>query len=168
MAMELRKLSIDDGQDVYEMLQEIPAEENGFFNSLNGASYEEYKTWLVQAAENAKKTEIEDGWRVPQSTYWFYVDGMPVGICRFRHFLTDKLRKEGGHIGYAVRPSMRGHGYGTLMLRQLLAVPPTMGVHRVLLSTHPDNLTSQRVILANGGQREIISPDRCHFWIDCP
>lgn len=32
MDIALRKLSADDGMDVYEMLQELPADENGFLN----------------------------------------------------------------------------------------------------------------------------------------
>ena len=31
MVTELRKLTTRDGRDVYDMLQEIPYEENGFF-----------------------------------------------------------------------------------------------------------------------------------------
>ena len=35
-------LSSADGQAVYDMLQEIPADENGYVNRVNGMSYEEY------------------------------------------------------------------------------------------------------------------------------
>lgn len=41
--IELKKLSPDDGMDVYAMLQEIPKEENGLVNSGNGLSFAEYK-----------------------------------------------------------------------------------------------------------------------------
>ena len=34
--LELKKLSVDDGFDVYKMLQEIPSEENGLLNKANG------------------------------------------------------------------------------------------------------------------------------------
>ncbi len=34
MCLEIRKLSIDDGHDIYEMLQELPADENGFINPV--------------------------------------------------------------------------------------------------------------------------------------
>ena len=33
--LELKRLSIDDGLDIYTMLQEIPAEENGLINKAN-------------------------------------------------------------------------------------------------------------------------------------
>ena len=44
---ELRKLSADDGTDIYEMLQRIPGEENGLMNKANGLTYDEYKKWLT-------------------------------------------------------------------------------------------------------------------------
>ena len=43
MNCELRKLSPDDGRDVYDMLQELPREENGFINGCNGKTYDEFK-----------------------------------------------------------------------------------------------------------------------------
>ena len=38
MVTELKKLTNNDGYDIYEMLQDIPAEENGFYNNQNGAA----------------------------------------------------------------------------------------------------------------------------------
>lgn len=38
--IELKKLSINDGMDIYEMLQEMPADENGLINRVNGMSFE--------------------------------------------------------------------------------------------------------------------------------
>ena len=46
--IELKKLSVKDGLDIYNLLQDIPKEENGFNNSANGLTYEEYKDWLVK------------------------------------------------------------------------------------------------------------------------
>ena len=40
MDITLRPLSVNDGSDIYEMLQEIPAKENGYINSQHGISYE--------------------------------------------------------------------------------------------------------------------------------
>jgi len=56
-----------------------------------------------------------------------------------------------GHIGYAVVPWKRGRGYATLALRLLLPEARAEGLPFVEITTDPTNLTSQRVILANGG-----------------
>ena len=45
--LELKRLSVDDGLDIYTMLQEIPAKENGLINKANGLTFDEYKEWLI-------------------------------------------------------------------------------------------------------------------------
>ena len=40
---ELRAISQADGLDVYDMLQSLPKDENGFMNGTGGKTYEEYK-----------------------------------------------------------------------------------------------------------------------------
>ena len=57
-----------------------------------------------------------------------------------------------GHIGYAVVPWKRSCGYAKLALRMLLPVAAREGLPYVLLTTDPDNVASQRVIEANGGE----------------
>ena len=46
MNTELIKLSAACGRDIYDMLQSIPADENGLMNDARGLSYDEYKAWL--------------------------------------------------------------------------------------------------------------------------
>lgn len=97
--LELKKLSVDDGFDVYKMLQEIPSEENGLLNKANGLTFDEYKEWLIAKQRDAEQKGIVDGWKVPSTTFWLYVDGIPVGFGSIRHFLTEALSQTGGHIG---------------------------------------------------------------------
>jgi predicted acetyltransferase len=56
-----------------------------------------------------------------------------------------------GHIGYAVVPWKQGKGYATRALALLLPEAMAEGLPFVEISTDPDNIASQRVILANGG-----------------
>jgi predicted acetyltransferase len=56
-----------------------------------------------------------------------------------------------GHIGYAVVPWKRRNGYATQALALLLKEALAQGLTYVEITTDPDNLVSQRVILANGG-----------------
>lgn len=162
---ELRPLSPDDGRDVYDMLQEIPEDENGFINHFHGIPFDEYRVRLAAAYAESKQVGIVDGWKVPQTIFWFYADGKPAGMCKLRHFLTEQLLLSGGHIGYAIRPSMRGMGLGTKQLKLVLNEAKRLGIDRVLVTTNPDNVISQRVILACGGKPEHLSPDKCRFWI---
>lgn len=165
--IELRPLSACDGEDVYNMLQEMPQDENGYVNGVHGMSYEEYKAWLCREEANAKKTDLEDGWKVPQSTYWLYADGKPVGQGRIRHFLTDALMEAGGNIGYAIRPSARGRGYGSILLQKLMKEAAGMGINRALVTVHNGNAASIRVALKNGGELEKVNETRHFIWVTC-
>lgn len=167
MTCELRRLSVDDGRDIYEMLQQIPANENGYSNSANGLSFEEYKAWLAAKELNSKRTEIEDGWKVPQSTFWLYVDGKPVGRGDIRHFLTEKLLQEGGNIGYAIVPGERNKGYGTVLLRELIKECHKLSIVRALITVRNENTASIKVALANGGKIERTNDIRHFIWVDC-
>lgn len=167
MEFELKRLSVNDGSDVYVMLQEIPKDENGFINGVNGMSCEEFKAWLIDQNENSCKTEIEDGWKVPQTTFWLYADGNPVGVGKIRHFLTDKLRQAGGHIGYAIAPAERGKGFGKQLLKALLVEAKKLGIDRALITVQNGNIASVKVALANGGIIEKVSDERHFIWVDC-
>jgi predicted acetyltransferase len=57
-----------------------------------------------------------------------------------------------GHVGYAVVPWKRGQGHATRALALLLPEARAVGLTYLELTTPPDNLPSQRVILANGGR----------------
>ena len=102
--LELKRLSVKDGLDVYEMLQQMPADENGLINKANGLTFEEFRIWLSQKQEESEQEGLVDGWKVPSTTYWLYADGVPVGFGNLRHFLTDALRKTGGLSGMVFAP----------------------------------------------------------------
>ena len=57
-----------------------------------------------------------------------------------------------GHVGYSVVPWKRNLGYATRALGLLLPDAKAVGLDFVELTTDPENLPSQRVILANGGR----------------
>ncbi|MDT8715363.1 GNAT family N-acetyltransferase [Clostridium sp. 19966] len=166
MNLELKKLSVSDDMDIYEMLQEIPKDENGFMNTVNGMTFEEYKQWLIQSEDKSNGIGLKD-WQVPSSTYWLFANGKPVGRGNLRHFLTDKLREEGGHVGYAIRKSERNKGYGTILLRFIIEEARKMNLEKVLLTVRNENKSSIKVALNNNGRIEKTNKDRHYIWIDC-
>ena len=166
MCTELKKLSIHDGQDIYEMLQELPADENGFVNSVHGKTYEEYQAWLASCAKSSEQSGLIDGWKVPQTTFWLYEDGQPVGMGKVRHILTDALREHGGHVGYAIRPSARNRGLGKKLLALLAVESRKLGLDQLLLTIQNQNTASIRTALANGGRIEKITEDRHYIRMD--
>ena len=166
MDSHLRKLSINDGHDIYEMLQELPADENGFSNSVKDRTFEEYKEWLKKSAKSAEQTGVVDGWKVPTTVFWFFESDKPVGIGKVRHNLTDALLEQGGNVGYAIRPTARNRGLGKKLLSCLIAESQKIGAGKLLLTIQNHNIASIHVALANGGKIEKITADRHYIWIE--
>lgn len=164
MQLTLKKLTAQDGREIYDMLQEIPKEECGFQNNAQGKSYAEYQAWLAAQEKSAVQEGLVDGWKVPQTTYWLYADDVPVGVAKLRHFLTDALRDAGGHIGYAIRPTERGKGYGTAICRLALQEAFALGIDSVLITTQSDNEASKAVCRRNGGKEAPERLNHCYFW----
>lgn len=110
---------------------------------------------------------------VAQSTHWLQdAAGNLLGEIRLRHTLTPLLAREGGHIGYDIRPSMRRHGYGTAQLALLLPIARERGLDHVLVTCKCDNIASARIIEKNGGifENEVLSWRHsdtwfCRYWI---
>ena len=68
--------------------------------------------------------------------------------------LTPALRREGGNIGYSIRPSARGKGFGSEILRLSLGRARELGLADVLLTCGKPNVVSAKVIKRNGGVLE--------------
>jgi predicted acetyltransferase len=91
--------------------------------------------------------------RLPSRVYWLD-DGEFCGVINLR-FVTgsDALPDYvSGHIGYAVVPWKRRHGYATGALALLLPVAREVGLSQVEITCDDDNEASRRVILKNGGR----------------
>lgn len=165
MKLTIRKLTINDSEDIYNMLQEIPADENGFINSAHGKSYDEYKIWLEKAYATSLQKGIIDGWKVPETLFWFFEDDKPVGFGKIRHFLTDKLLEAGGNIGYSICPEERGRGLGKKLVGCLIDEGRKIGVERLLFTIRNSNIPSIKAALANGGEIEKVTDERHYISI---
>ena len=120
----------------------------------------------------ARGVEIEKGF-VAHSTYWLVRDHAEVvGVANIRHALTARLRREGGNIGFGIRPSARRQGLGSVLLRESLTRAAALGLTRVLVTCAKSNVASSRVIARNGGvlESEEYLPNRGEivqrYWIE--
>lgn len=108
------------------------------------------------------------GW-VPCTTRWMAAGAEYLGAINLRPSLNHPmLRDEGGHIGYAVRPSARRQGHARDALRQMVALAGAMGIPQVLVTCDLDNLASARTIEAGGGVYEGDSHGKRRYWITTP
>lgn len=111
-----------------------------------------YEAWLAKILGEIDIANIPDP-KVPSLTY-FYVredDDRIVGMINIRLALNDFLRKEGGHIGYSIRPTERRKHYATQMLNEGLKVCDKIGIKEVLIVCDKSNTASAGVIKKCGG-----------------
>ena len=161
-------------ENLAEVLLELGAGDLRFNGTTFGRGEASLEVFLQQCrdAEDPNKIPAE---LVPQSPYWL-VDpaNQVVGIVRVRHCLNARLLRYGGHIGYYVRPAARGQGYGKCALGLALRQLRRLETQRALLTVHPANALSKRVVLANGGVPDGQGTDPIsgevvdRYWIDSP
>lgn len=96
---------------------------------------------------------------------WVVEDDTYLGSLAIRHTLTEYLLREGGHIGYSVRPSARRRGVATEALRLALPLAHDLGIDPVLVTCAESNDASRRVIEACGGVYEDSSGDTRRYWL---
>jgi len=154
---EYEQKAIEFIQEFYDHQSEING--TGDLDAyLKKASYAE---WLKKVMRDLDIANIPEG-RVPAYTY-FYVreeDDKIVGMINIRLALNDFLRKEGGHIGYSIRPSERKKGYGTSMLNEALSFCSTIGLRDIMITCDKANTASAAIIKNCGGVLE------CEFYSD--
>jgi predicted acetyltransferase len=165
MILELRELCIKDGDDIYDMLQEIGPGENGFMNNAYGLSREEFHVYLEENIDHSKGINLPPGY-VPQTTFWLYTGSKPVGMGKLRHYLNNSLREHGGHIGYCIRPTERRKGYGKLLLGEVIKEARKLNIPKALVTCFEVNKGSRGVVEGNGGRLADITDGECHYWID--
>lgn len=164
MKIEIKALTESDDQYIFEMIKEMGLGENGFTTDFAEHDYEEFKNCLSRQVEISKGINLPEGY-VPQTIYWMYINDRPVAYGKLRHKLNDKLLEYGGHVGYIVRPSERGKGYGKLFLSELIKSAKSIGIGKLLITCDETNLRSRRVIESNNGVLEKINNGVCKYWI---
>lgn len=148
--IELRQLSPENGRAEYNMLQEIGSNENGFTNEVYGMAFEDYKKWLIQEDDYSKSRNLPKNF-IPQTSYFLYVDNLPIGIARIRHHSADFLERRGvGNFGYGIAKSYRRKGYGNILLVHIIDKCKSLGYSKTESFVNIDNIASNKVFINNG------------------
>ena len=144
----IRELRLADETSFRDAHRQL-AEENFTF----GLGWQDDITWpnyLQQLSDTQNGIDLPDG-LVPATFLVAVIDEVVVGRVSIRHQLNDFLRREGGHVGYAVVPRMRRRGIGTQLLQHGIEIARSVGVEDVLLFCDPNNIGSAKIIQSCGG-----------------
>lgn len=138
----------------------------GFAFTREGlADPEEFRRFVRQRrSEELPETPRPSG-RVPCTFLWVVDGDEYLGSIAFRHALNDFLLREGGHVGYSIRPSARRRGHASTALRQVLELAAEMGHERVLLTCDEDNIASRAIIEGVGGEYEDSRVGTRRYWV---
>ena len=110
--------------------------------------------------------------RIPDTTLFCLDEDRDifVGAVNIRHYLTEEMLVNGGHIGDGVRPSERRKGYATAMIGLALKEAKKLGINRVLMVCDKNNIGSAKSIINNGGilENEVVvnGITEQRYWID--
>jgi len=153
MSLYLRFPELQDEKEYLEYLKEwedsskiIP-----FSSKLQGR---DFKTF-VEEIPLREQGLIDPEHRVPELVMFLVDEASNIyGVLSFRLKLNDHLLAYDGHIGYGIRPSQRGKGYGKLILKLALEIAKEREFEKVLITCNEENLRSEAVILSQGGKLE--------------
>lgn len=155
--MILRELNENDKKEIIEMYNEylhsVPIEGIDLFEGirsiekLNKNSFEE----LLKLLE---KNKNEENLPKDYSPALFLIaedNNKIIGGIDLRWKYVPFLETFGGLVGYSVRPSERGKGYATEMLKQGLRLFNDKDIDKILITCKNFNIASKKTIEKNGG-----------------
>ena len=168
MELKLVKLEAKYRRHLEEMMAEwYDAGEKIVPYAIRKNDYRDFDYYLQHL-----EIKVETDGRVPDSTF-FCLDkerDIFVGAVNIRHYLTEAMLLNGGHIGDGVRPSERRKGIATQMIALALDECKKLGIYRVLMVCDKDNIGSAKSIQKNGGvlENEVIvdGVTEQRYWIE--
>lgn len=151
--VRLRPLRIEDEDEALAAHEELAGD--GFEFLLGRAEGTPWAEYLDVLERRRIGHDLQEGF-MPAAFLAVTVDGQLAGRVSIRFQLNEFLRREGGHIGYGVRPAYRRRGVATEALRQSLVIARSVGVDDVLVTCDDVNVASSAVIEACGGALDSI------------
>lgn len=127
---------------------------------------------FIKNCEKAETLEKKD-W-VEADSYFICKDGKMIGEINFRKKLNAFLLNHSmGHIGYKIKYSERGQGFGSEALKLLLEKAWENSYTELMITCEENNIPSSKIIEKNGGILNRINKDYNNkslkeYWIFRP
>ncbi|WP_196139948.1 GNAT family N-acetyltransferase [Aliikangiella sp. G2MR2-5] len=113
----------------------------------------DFSKMLSKINDFAEGVNLPPGY-VQSSTLWLVDSGELIGVTNIRHRLNQEIEYCGGHIGLGIRPSARGKGYGSQLMKLSIEKLSDLGVSTIYIHCYKDNMASAKAIISNGGSLE--------------
>ena len=153
--MKLREVTKQDEEEIIEMYKEyviselIPGIDR--FEGIRDLEKLTFDDWLEDLKRNKHEENLPESYS-PHTLYLAINDNNKiVGAIGIRWKQVPVLMTYGGLIGYSIRPSQRGKGYASEMLKLALNKFKNMNIEKILITCKDFNIASKKVIEKNGG-----------------
>ncbi len=148
--MELIKRCPEYVRGYKEYCQELYDNHVTYFRPTNPTSIDDEWFFRTKSWYDRKEQGLVEGQPV-SFHYWAIENGKFIGEFQLRTEFPEKVMLEIGSIGYAVRVSEQGKGYGKEILRLGLELAQQHGMEQVLLTINDKNKASIHVCEKMGG-----------------
>ena len=134
----------------------------------------DFKSFAENERSQANVGHLPEKYDVPRSEYWLIDKGEFIGRVTLRHRINERLLVIGGHLGFDIRPSKRGQGYGNKALELAIPKAKELGLTKILLTCDIRNTASRKIIEKYGGvlENQIPNPEMGHdalrYWVGIP
>ena len=150
--------SLKHKEDAESFIQEFYEYQSDIYGSGELDEYikeSNYEDWLKKLNEDIDVANTKEG-RVPGLTYFCIreSDNKIIGMLNVRLSLNDFLYREGGHIGYSIRPTERRKGYSNQILKKAILILDRLNIKDIRISCRKNDLASIKIISKNNGELE--------------
>lgn len=176
MNLFLKEPTINEKEEVIAMCKEL--EMTSAEDKYEGAGNlkmvlnESYEKWLELCEQDKNIEDIKPEWSNATNYLLMDENGRVYGLCSLRHHLKGQLINIGGNIGYSIRPTERGKGYGKIQLKLAIEKASELGLDKVLVTCRENNIASKKTIESCLGVADTPVPSRTEgimelrYWID--
>ncbi len=136
-----RKVSEQDEAILLEWRNDAETRKQSFQTDL--VTKEEHHEWFQKALKNEKIVLL-----------LCVCDNVPIGTIRIEKYGLE------ADISYSIDSAYRGQGFGRKMIYMLLDYAQELNIPCLRAQVKADNLASQKILLANGFEKQEISQDQ--------
>lgn len=162
MDIWLKKVSVLDGNEYFELLNELSSYQDVYAKPIpEPIDYEQYKYFIEARVKLSQSKEISSN-RIPVTTYWVMCKNKPIGYATLKH--EANLDKVGGHLGCCLKKDYQNKGIGKIVSEELSKIAyEELGIEKLIYTSKSENKQSQHS-LEKIGADYICTKDGYYFY----